>query len=113
MFRVLHLVRRRDGMSLEEFESYWRDVHVPITLAHDLILEYRVGLVRELVEAPDLEFDGYAILGYADREAWEADGRTPESLVSRDDVPNFLASNRSLVIEETWYRASSSAGAAK
>ena len=33
MIKVCELVRRRPGMSVEEFQAYWRDVHGPIVAA--------------------------------------------------------------------------------
>lgn len=96
-------VRKRADLSQEEFERYWREVHVPITLAHDPVRSYRVGIFRPgLAQHP--EWDGWAILTYDDKRAWEEDEKSVESRISGEDVPNFLDELQAFVVETTDYR---------
>ncbi|MDQ7907546.1 EthD family reductase [Phytohabitans sp. ZYX-F-186] len=105
MFSVMTFVRRRPEMSLEEFEHYWRSVHVPITLAHTAVKRYRIGIYRDTMgDGITQPWDGWAILTYESREAWEADEQSPESIASQQDVPKFLSALHAVVVDTTDYR---------
>jgi uncharacterized protein (TIGR02118 family) len=104
MFSVMTFVKRRDDMSFADFEKYWRDVHVPITLAHPLVRQYRIGIYREALGGGPQPWDGWAILSFDSREDWEADEVSPESRVSQEDVPKFLSRLEAVVLETTDYR---------
>ncbi len=44
MIRMVHLLRRKNGVSPEEFAALWRDVHGPLVAAHQVTL----GIVRHV-----------------------------------------------------------------
>lgn len=103
MFSVMTFVRKRADLSQEEFERYWREVHVPITLAHQPVRSYRVGVFRNGLDALE-RWDGWAILTYDDEDAWREDERSVESRISAEDVPNFLEELSAVVVDTHDYR---------
>lgn len=103
MIKVCELVRRRPGMTVEEFQSYWRDVHGPIVSAlpglrryvqsHPLLGGYRNG---------ELAYDGVAELSFDDKEALRAIATTDAFAAAKADEPNFIdpASLVELVVDD-------------
>lgn len=91
MIKVCELVRRRPGMTVEEFQAYWRDVHGPIVSAlpglrryvqsHPLPGGYRKG---------ELPYDGLAELWFDDKEGLRAIATTAEFAAAKADEPNFI-----------------------
>lgn len=108
MIKVCELVRRRPGMSVEEFQSYWRDVHGPIVSAlpglrryvqdHPLPGGYRKG---------ELPYDGVAELCFDTKEELRAIADTAEFAAAKADEPNFIdpASLVELVVDDVEIKA--------
>jgi uncharacterized protein (TIGR02118 family) len=67
MVKLVYCLHRRDGMSLEEFQTYWRDVHAPLVRRHAEALgirryvqvHTRPSPLAELVSASRGGADGY------------------------------------------------------
>src|SRR5256885_11759057 len=80
MIELVYCITRRDGLTLEEFSRYWREVHGPIGR--------RIPGLRRLVQShparhpgdfsPPPSFDGMAELWFDDLAALEAARRSPE-----------------------------------
>ena len=91
MIKVCELVRRRPDLSVEEFQTHWREVHGPIVAgipgllryvqSHPLLGGYRRG---------DLAYDGLAELWFDDKEALRAIASTVELGRAKTDEPNFI-----------------------
>ena len=91
MITVCELVQRRSGMSVEEFQAYWRDVHGPIVSrlpgvtryvqCHPLLGGYRKG---------PLVYDGVAELSFESKDALRAAASTAEFAAAKRDEPNFI-----------------------
>lgn len=96
--RTVAILGRREGMTFEEFDKYWLEVHAPLAGAIPGILRY---VQRHLV-APSQEYgvDGFALIDYASQEAMEAAWATPEGQLAMADVPNFLGRHEVVVIED-------------
>ena len=59
-------IRRRDGMSHEEFVKHWRDVHAPLVFEHGpLIARYVQNLGDGGLSPGAPEYDGFAELHFA------------------------------------------------
>ena len=102
MRQLVYILRRKPGMSLEEFQTYWREVHGPLVASHATTLGIKryvqvhslptTRRITEGVRGPMAEpFDGVAEL-WIDREA--AAG-TPEEIEAAqqalaEDESNFI-----------------------
>jgi len=110
MIRLVYPLRRKPGMSLAEFQRYWRDIHGPLVARHSTtltILRYvqlhslddpingQLAGARGKMEPP---YDGVAELWYTNREAFAgpmgtSDGRAAGRELLEDekrfiDLPN-------------------------
>ena len=88
MIKVVFSLRRREGMTLDAFQAYWRDVHAPLVQKHRRALRIqryvqvhtefgamteRLGRFRDAAEP----YDGVAEIWYESREALESLGDDP------------------------------------
>ena len=89
----VELLTHQSGMSIDEFQRYWREVHGPLAA--------RIPMMRRYVQSPTRRavyesgrmpaYDGAALTWFDDTEAMRASAATPEYARVRDDEPNFLA----------------------
>ncbi len=91
MVKLVWCVTRKPGMSLEEFQRYWRDVHGPIAAKVPGVRRYIQSHV--LPSAGDGEreaYDGIAEIWFDDHEAMQSSLASPEFHATAADGPNFL-----------------------
>lgn len=88
MFHVIFLVRRKPGMSQEEFARYWIDEHTPLTAKVPGVRAYRC---YPATGAPDGEpaVEGVAVLSFDDEAAYRRAVEGPEFAAAIGDAPNF------------------------
>jgi uncharacterized protein (TIGR02118 family) len=95
MVKLVYCITRKPGMTPEEFQRYWRDVHGPIGA--------RIPGVRRLVQshaitlagdAQSADFDGMAELWFDDARALAAARGSPEWRASTEDEENFVDHRR-------------------
>ncbi|MBA2555912.1 MAG: EthD family reductase [Chloroflexi bacterium] len=91
MIKVVALLRRREGLSHEEFESHWRDVHPHYVRA--------LPGVRRYVQSPAVDlprkqwpYDGLAELWFDDVAAVRAAFASAAADPMREDEGRFLES---------------------
>ena len=94
MVKVITMLKRRDGLALEEFLRYWQEKHGP------LLLKLVPGLKRYVQNTPvrlprsgELQFDGIAELWFDDLESWRRATDFylgDEGKPIRDDEEKFL-----------------------
>jgi uncharacterized protein (TIGR02118 family) len=92
VIKLCYCLRRKPGMSREEFGRYWHDVHGPIGR--------RIPGLRRLVQVHatgDGGYDGIAELWFDDVEALEAARRSPQWAASTADEANFVDGASSVV----------------
>ena len=102
--RTIALLGRKPGMTFEEFDTYWRDVHAPLAEKVPGVTKY---IQRHIIPdtpggEPDNEFgiDGLVILDYESAEAMEAGWASPARQAALADVPNFLGKHSVIVLED-------------
>ena len=54
MIRISFCLRRREGMSREEFQRYWREEHAPLVARHAEILRIRRYVQMHTIDDPRL-----------------------------------------------------------
>lgn len=96
--RTVAILGRKPGMSFEDFDRYWLDVHAPLAAQLPGVLRY----VQRHVEAPSAEFgvDGFAFIDYESAEAMAAAWAGPAGQRALADVTNFLGRHEVVVIAD-------------
>ena len=60
MIKVITLVKKKEGISREDFYKYWKDVHGPLVARH--IPGLRKYIQNHFVEVPGYEYEGDGII---------------------------------------------------
>lgn len=94
MFKVMIVLSRKPGMSVEAFRRYWRETHGPKAAAMPGVRRYvqYSSVPGPTGAAPG--HDGIAELWYDDEETWRRSREAPESAASRDDLVHFCDLDR-------------------
>ncbi len=100
MVKLIYVITRKPGMTVEEFQRYWRETHGPIAA--------RIPGVRRYVQChtlPELyggdqqpAYDGAAELWFDDLESMRLAFRSPEVEAARENERHFIDHTRSAVI---------------
>ncbi len=97
MIKITFCLRRKEGMTLDEFQAYWRETHAPLVRERAEALRIRryVQLHTRLNEvtkaigtargAPE-PFDGVAELWFDSLEDLQAAGATPDGRAAAKDL---------------------------
>ena len=96
--RTVAILRRKTGMSFQEFDRYWLQVHAPLAAQLPGVLRY----VQRHVEAPSAEFgvDGFAFIDYENAEAMATAWASVAGQRALADVPNFLSAHDVVVVTD-------------
>src|SRR5690348_2458868 len=92
MYSVVFLVKKKAGMTQDEFARFWVEDHTPYTAKVEGIRSYRVYPFHDGQDGP---FDGAAVISFDDRAACERALASPEFETALADAVNFQT------IEET------------
>jgi uncharacterized protein (TIGR02118 family) len=90
VFRVHIWMRKKDGMSTEDFTSYWLEKHAPI--ARDRYEHLRSYVVNQVTGAPKGQeplYDGVAELTWDSRDDFVADMKSEANQAATEDLTNF------------------------
>jgi uncharacterized protein (TIGR02118 family) len=104
---VLGFLKRKPGLTLEEFNRYWRDVHGPLVRGTPEVARHFVKYVQHQLTpgksspgAPELPYDAFSETWYEtaeDRERMRAEPKFKE--VIAPDEANFLDPVRLAMID--------------
>jgi uncharacterized protein (TIGR02118 family) len=112
--KLIYCISKKPGMSIEEFQRYWREVHAPIAGAIPGVRRYvQCHAVPETYGGPNAPgFDGAAELWWDSIDAMRAAMATPELRAAIEDEKNFIDHTRvaSFVTTENVVVACSPAG---
>ncbi len=88
----IEFINRREGLTVEEFQRYWRDVHGPIAARIPVLRRYVQSHVRPggYKQERQPAYDGLAITWFDSTDAMRASAATEEYRATRADEPNFL-----------------------
>jgi uncharacterized protein (TIGR02118 family) len=97
MVKAIYLIRRRPGMSYEDFHRYWREVHGAIAA--------RIPGMRRYVQCHALpagsvedSYDGAAEAWFDDMDAVRRAVASPEYAAARADEARFIDLERTTLI---------------
>jgi uncharacterized protein (TIGR02118 family) len=112
MIKLVYLLRRKPGMSREEFRHYWEHVHGPGVPAAADLLHFRRYVQVHTIETPvddiwrigrskDEPFDGVAECWWDDLETLQQAMVTDEGklglFATLEDEVNFIDTERSII----------------
>jgi len=102
MIQEIVLLRRRPGMTRDEFLGYWQEIHGPLAAKLPGLRKYVQAHVLPDPFRADLPYDGIAELWFDTPEALHAALASPEGQAARADLPNFLDQDKTqfLIAEE-------------
>jgi uncharacterized protein (TIGR02118 family) len=94
-------MRKKAGMTDEEFREYWVKTHAPIAGdGYENLKGYVINLVTRVPEGQERPYDGVAELTWDDRDGFKADLASEVAKRSTDDLSNFTDAFGLLFIEE-------------
>jgi len=107
MIKVIAMLKRKNGLTIEEFSCYWREKHAP--LANSLVpaavaLEQKRYVQNYAVKLPgggDPSFDGVAEICFNDLESfhkWNDWYFSDDAKPLRDDEDNFMDKSKRVII---------------
>jgi uncharacterized protein (TIGR02118 family) len=97
MFKVLSLLKRKPGMSVEDFQHYWRHRHGPLVADHAEVRRYvQSHALMQGYQKGELLFDGLSEIWFDSAAAFEAYTRTAGK--SADDEENFIDRSRTVLM---------------
>jgi uncharacterized protein (TIGR02118 family) len=99
MLKVISLLKRKEGMSLEEFRTWALVEHPPLGKKLPGIRHYRMSVVLE--DNPDLPADAVSEFWFDDNQARLAAFATPEGQAAGADAAAHCSSRVHLLTEET------------
>ena len=99
MIKLIYAITRKEELSVDEFQTYWRETHGPIAA--------KIPGVRRYVQCHTLPetyggkepppYDGAAELWFDDMEAFRGGIASPECEAARQDELNFIDHSRSIL----------------
>ena len=95
--KTIDLVNRKAGMSVDDFQRYWRETHGPLCEAAPAMRRYVQNHTRRAIydSGRTPPYDGAAMAWFDSMDALRAAAPTPEFARLRADVENFIARERS------------------
>jgi len=83
-------LKKKDGMSVDEFRDHWLNTHAPIARdGYQHLRSYVVSLVTGAPGGAEPLYDGVAELTWDDREGFVADMRSEASKRGNEDLASF------------------------
>lgn len=98
MLKVISLLKRKEGMSLEEFRRWALEEHPPLGQKMPGLRHYRMNVV--VVDDPNLPYDAVSELWFDDDAGRVAAFGTPEGAAARDDAMAHCSARVHLLTEE-------------
>jgi uncharacterized protein (TIGR02118 family) len=101
VIKFIGFIKRKDGMSLEDFSSYWRYKHAAMIAATPGLRRYVQNHVApEGLTRYEPAFDGSAEAWFDDEAAFRAAIASDAWKLAVEDAPNFIGSTGNLMADE-------------
>ena len=96
MVKLIYCITRKPGLSVDEFQRYWRETHAPIAARLPGLRRYvQCHTLPELYAGDNAPaYDGAAELWFDDLDAMRAAMRSPEVAAALEDEKNFIDHTR-------------------
>lgn len=96
MYKLVGLLKRPDGMAMDDFRQWWLTEHAAKVKRWSGIKEYRINLCT----TPDQRFDGMAEVWFEDKAAMDAVFGTDEGQYARSGATDGSSEIHILLTEE-------------
>ena len=90
MIKTLVFVRRKPGMSFDDFARYWVETHGPIAAKLPGLHRLVTNLLRPELQRTETHWDGLSCAWFESAAAVRAVGSTPEFRAMLEDEENFV-----------------------
>lgn len=91
MFQIVVILRRKKGLSHEEFQEHWKSIHGPLFRKFPQIKKYTQYVVNDRCrDDSDAPIDGVAIMEFENSDEMKAAWKMIEYEDIRKDELNFL-----------------------
>jgi uncharacterized protein (TIGR02118 family) len=96
MVKLIYCISKKPGMTVEQFQAYWRGTHAPIAAAIPGLRRYvQCHVVPETYGGNTQPgFDGAAELWFDSLDAMREAMRSPEVAAALEDEKNFIDHSR-------------------
>ena len=102
MFRVHIWLRKKEGMSPEEFRRYWAEDHAPIARdGYPALKGYVMNVVTRVPQGQEAPYDGVAELWWDSRDDFSADMKTEAAARATEDLKDFTSGFGLLFVEQS------------
>ncbi len=95
MIKLMYILKRKEGMSREEFKDYWLNTHAPLVLKMPNLRKYVVN-----ISSGDADFDGVAELWFDSAEDMNMALKSEAGKAVVKDAGNFVSKAHVLTVEE-------------
>jgi uncharacterized protein (TIGR02118 family) len=98
MLKVISLLKRKEGMSREDFYDWAKNEHVKLGKALPNIRGYRMNVAR--LDEPEAAFDAISEMWFDDVAAFDAAFATPHGQKTREDAMAHASQRIHVRVEE-------------
>ena len=98
MLKILSLLKRKEGMSREEFYSWAKNEHPRLAKMLTNIRGYRMNVAR--LDEPEAAFDAISEMWFDDAAAFDAAFATPHGQKVREDAMGHASQRIHVRVEE-------------
>jgi uncharacterized protein (TIGR02118 family) len=101
--KMVSAMKRRPGMTHEEFAEHWLRRHVPLALEHHVgLVKYVTNVVDQRVSPDGEDFDGIAELHFASEEDLRTRlfGSEEGKRIIEADIPRFIGPMQAWMVSE-------------
>ncbi len=98
MLKVMSLLKRKEGMSREEFYNWAKNEHPKIALQLPNIRGYRANAAR--LDEPEAAFDGVSEMWFDDAASFDAAFAAPQGQKAREDAMAHASQRIHIRVEE-------------
>ena len=99
MFKVIVLLKRKPGMSVEDFQYYWRYKHGPLVAGRAEVRRHvQSNALLQGYQKGELLFDGISETWFDSAQVYEAYQHDPASSVILADQANFVDRSRTVLM---------------
>lgn len=95
MIKAIYFLKRKPGMDLNEFRSYWRGRHAELVCKIPGLRSYtQCHTIDSIYQKKEPVWDGIAELGYDDLDTMRRIANLPETVAATEDTANFADTTR-------------------
>ena len=100
MVKLIYMITRKEGLSVAEFQTHWRETHAPIAAAIPGVRRYvQCHTLPELYDSDQTpRYDGAAELWFDDHASMLKAFGTEETAAAREDELKFIDHSKSFMI---------------